>query len=219
MKKRKIVVIGLGKFGSYLARELGTKGIEVLAIDRNEKLVEDISTDVAEAIVGDATRKELLKGIGVAEAEKVIVATGNLSASVLMVLYLKELGVKSIMAKANDEDHARILELLGANNIVIPEKDAALKEARNLIDPNLLDFLPLLPDFIIARIESNPEFIGKSIRELDLRNRMHLYILAIRDILTDRFILLPPADHIIEKDEELFVLGKKEYVEKLLEKI
>ncbi len=219
MKKRKIVVIGLGKFGSYLARELGTEGIEVLAIDRNEKLVEDISTDVAEAIVGDATRKELLKGIGVAEAEKVIVATGNLSASVLMVLYLKELGVKSIMAKANDEDHARILELLGANNIVIPEKDAALKEARNLIDPNLLDFLPLLPDFIIARIESNPEFIGKSIRELDLRNRMHLYILAIRDILTDRFILLPPADHIIEKDEELFVLGKKEYVEKLLEKI
>ncbi len=219
MKKRKIVVIGLGKFGSYLARELGTEGIEVLAIDRNEKLVEDISTDVAEAIVGDATRKELLKGIGVAEAEKVIVATGNLSASVLMVLYLKELGVKSIMAKANDEDHARILELLGANNIVIPEKDAALKEARNLIDPNLLDFLPLLPDFIIARIESNPEFIGKSIRELDLRNRMHIYILAIRDILTDRFILLPPADHIIEKDEELFVLGKKEYVEKLLEKI
>ncbi|WP_022852537.1 potassium channel family protein [Thermodesulfatator atlanticus] len=217
MKKRKFIVIGLGKFGFYLAKTLAAEGLEVLCIDRNEKLVEDISPDVSEAIVADATRKEVLKGIGVDEAEMVVVATGNLSASVLIVLYLKELGAKAIMAKANDEDHARILELLGANRVVIPELDAALKEARNLINPNMLDFLPLLPDFLIARLEPPADFIGKTIRQLDLRKRYHVYILAIKNKHTDKFILLPPAEHVIDKDEELFVLGKKEYVEKLLE--
>ncbi len=212
---RKFIVIGLGKFGSYLAKTLAAEGLEVLCIDRNEKLVEDISADVAEAIVADATRKEVLKSIGVEEAEQVIVAMSHLAASVLIVLYLKELGARSIMAKANDEDHARILRLLGADRVVIPEQDAALKEARALISPNMIDFLPLLPEFLIARIEPPAEFIGRSLKELDLRRRFHVYVLATRHKLTQKLILLPPAEHVIEKDEELFVLGKKEFIEKI----
>ncbi len=212
---RKFIVIGLGRFGSYLAKTLAAEGLEVLCIDRNQKMVEDLSNEVAEALVADATRKEVLKSIGVDEAEQVIVAMSNLAASVLIVLYLKELGAKSIIAKANDEAHARILELLGADRVVIPEQDAALKEARALINPNMVDFLPLLPEFLIARLDPPAEFIGRSLKELDLRRRFHVYVLAIRNKITQKLILLPPAEHVIEKEEELFVLGKKEFIEKM----
>ncbi|AEH44806.1 TrkA-N domain protein [Thermodesulfatator indicus DSM 15286] len=213
---KKVIVIGLGKFGSNLAKTLAMEKVEVLGIDRNEKLVEDISQDISEAIVADATRKEVLKSIGVEEADYVVVAMSNLSASVLIVLYLRELKAKFILAKANDEDHARILRLLGADRVVIPEQDAALKEAQALITPNMVDFLPLLPEFLIARIDPPDEFVGHSLKELDLRRRYHVYILAIRKKHTSKIIILPPAEHVIEKDEELFVLGKKEYLEKLL---
>ncbi len=212
---RKFIVIGLGKFGTYLAKSLAKEGLEVLCIDRNEKLVEDISEDVSEAIVADATRKEVLKSLGVEEVEHVIVATGNLSASVLIVLYLKELGARSIIAKAIDEDQAKILSLVGANKVVIPERDAAIKEAQSIISPNVVDFLPLLPEFLVAKIEPPAEFIGRSLKELDFRRRFHLYVLATRDKHTQKLVLLPPAEHIIEKDEELFVLGRREAIEKL----
>ncbi|OAG27402.1 potassium channel family protein [Thermodesulfatator autotrophicus] len=214
--KRKVIVIGLGKFGSNLAKTLAAEGVEVLGIDKNEKLVEDISPDISEALVADATRKEVLKSIGVEEADQVVVAMSNLSASVLIVLYLRELKARFILAKANDEDHARILRLLGADRVVIPEQDAALREARTLITPNMVDFLPLLPDFLIAKLDAPDEFIGHSLKELDLRRRYHVYILAIRKKHSTKLIVLPPAEHIIEKDEELFVLGKKEYLSKLL---
>ncbi len=206
----KYVVIGLGKFGFYLAQKLAEEGQDVLCLDKDETLVEEISEYVSEAVVGDATKKEVLKGLGVKEAEKVILAIGDLAASILITLYLRELGCKFILAKANDEDHARILSLVGAHRVVIPEKDSAIKEAQVLVTPNIVDFLPLLPDFSVAKIEPPPEFIGKSFKELKLRSRYHVYVIAIRNKHTGRLILLPSADHIIEKDEELYLLGRKE---------
>ncbi len=206
----KFVVIGLGKFGFYLAKKLAEEKQEVLCLDKDENVIEQISEDVSEAIIGDATRKEVLKGLGIQEADRVVVAIGDLSASILITLYLKELGCKFILAKANDEDHARILSLLGADKIVIPEKDAAIKEAQGLVTPNILDFLPLLPGFSVAQIDPPPAFIGKSFKELQLRSKYHVYVIAIRNKHTGRLVLLPSADHVIEKDEELYLVGRKE---------
>ncbi len=208
----RFVVIGLGKFGYYLAKTLAEEKQSVLCIDRDENLVEEISEFVSEAVVGDASRKDVLRGLGISEAEKVVVAIGDLSASVLITLYLKELGAKFILAKALDEDHARILSLVGADQVVIPERDSAIREARALTTPNIVDFLPLLPEFAVARVDPPAEFIGKSFKELDLRRKHHVYVVAIRNKLTNRILILPPAEHIIEKDEELFLLGRKEYL-------
>ncbi len=211
----RFLVIGLGKFGFYLARKLAEEKQEVLCLDKDERVVEEISQYVPEALVGDATRKEVLKNLAVSEAEKIVVATGDLTASILITLYLKELGAKHIVAKARDEDHARILSLVGANRVIIPEKDSALREAQLLVTPNIIDFLPLLPDFSVAKIDPPPEFIGKSFKELHLRRKFNVYVIAVRNKLTGRFLLLPPADHVIEKDEELYLLGRKEYLTRL----
>ncbi len=208
----RFVVIGLGKFGYYLAKTLAEEKQSVLCIDRDEGLVEEISEFVSEAVVGDATRKDVLRGLGIPEAEKVVVAIGELSSSVLITLYLRELGAKFILAKALDEDHARILSLVGADQVVIPERDSAIREAHALITPNIVDFLPLLPDFSVARIDPPPEFVGKSFKELDLRRKYHVYVIALRNKLTNRILILPPAEHVIEKDEELFLLGRKEHL-------
>ncbi|NPB09393.1 MAG: TrkA family potassium uptake protein [Thermodesulfobacteria bacterium] len=208
----RFVVIGLGKFGYYLAKTLAEEKQSVLCIDRDESLVEEISEFVSEAVVGDATRKDVLRGLGIPEAEKVVVAIGELSASVLITLYLRELGAKFILAKALDEDHARILSLVGADQVVLPERDSAIREAQALITPNIVDFLPLLPEFSVAKIDPPPEFIGKSLKELDMRRKYHVYVIAIRNKITNRILILPPAEHVIEKDEELFLLGKKEHL-------
>ncbi len=210
----RFIVIGLGKFGFYLAKKLAEEKQDVLCLDRNERLVEEASQFVPEAVVGDATRKEVLKGLGVSEAEKVIVAIGDLSPSILITLYLREIGAKFIIAKAVDEDHARILSLVGADRVIIPERDSALREAQLLVTPNIVDFLPMLPEFSIAKVDPPPEFIGKSFKDLHLRKKYNVYVIAVRNKHTGRFILLPPADHVIEKDEELYLLGRKEHLTK-----
>ncbi|NPA49810.1 MAG: TrkA family potassium uptake protein [Thermodesulfobacteria bacterium] len=214
----KYVVIGLGKFGFYLAKKLAEEKQDVLCMDKEESLVEEISKYVSEAVVGDATKKEVLKGLGVKDAAGVIVAIGDLASSILITLYLRELGCKFILAKANDEDHARILSLIGADRVVIPEKDSAIKEAQALVTPNIVDFLPLLPDFSVAKMDPPPEFVGKSFKELGLRSRYHVYVIAIRNKHTGRLILLPSADHVIDKDEELYLLGRKEDLQALSRK-
>ena len=214
----RFVVIGLGKFGSYLAKKLTEEDQEVLCIDKDEVLVEEVGRYVPEAVIGDATRKEVLKGLGIPQAEKVIVAIGDLSASILITLYLRELGAKFILAKANDEDHARILSLVGANQVVIPERDSAIREAQALITPNIVDFLPLLPEFSVARVDPPPEFVGKNFKDLELRRKFHVYVIAVRNRHTDRLLILPPAEYVIEKDDELFLLGRKEYLARFTKK-
>jgi len=216
---KQFVVIGLGKFGFYLAKTLAEEGQQVICLDRDENVVNLISEYVSEAVVGDATRKEVLEGLGIPEAEKIVIATGDLAQSVLITLYLKELGAKFILAKANDEAHARILSLVGADQVIIPERDSAIREARILVTPNVVDFLPLLPDFSIAKIDPPSAFVGRSFKELHLRGKYHLFVIAIRDKRTGKLSILPPADHIIQKEEELFVLGKKEEITKLAENI
>lgn len=208
----RFIVIGLGKFGFYLAKTLAEEKQSVLCVDQDESLVEKVSEYVSEAVVGDATNKDLLKSLALSEAEKVVVAIGDLSASVLITLYLRELGAKFILAKASNEDHARILSLVGADQVVLPEKDSAIREAKALVTPNIVDFLPLLPDFSIAQVEPPPEFVGRNLKELDLRRKYHIYVIAIRNKHTNRLLILPPAEHVIEKDDELFLLGRKEYL-------
>ncbi|MBX6422712.1 TrkA family potassium uptake protein [Thermosulfurimonas sp. F29] len=207
MGKKQFGIIGLGRFGSYLARTLAEQGQEVVAVDRSEKAVEEISPFVSQAVVADATRRETLEHLGFDQMDTVVVAIGSLAQSVLVTLFLKELGTRNIIAKALNEEGAKILSLIGAHRVIIPERDSAIRLARSLVMPNFLDFLPLLPDFYITEVKPPPDFVGKSLKELDLRRKHRVYVIGVKRAFSDQIQLLPPADYVIERDDLLYLVG------------
>ncbi len=213
MKKKRFAVIGLGKFGFYLARDLANQGHSVIGIDKNEKPVEEISEFISHAVVADARKREVLKNLNLDQMETVVVAIGSMTPSVLITLYLKEMGCRYILAKAIDEDHATLLSLVGAHEVTIPERDAAVREAKRLSMPNLVDFLPMLPEYCLADIAPPAEFIGKTLAELDIRKRFKIHVIGIKSESDGSIHLMPSADHRIRPGERLYVLARKEDLE------
>lgn len=207
---KRFIVIGLGNFGFYVARTLFEDGHEVLAIDRNRERIARIQDFVSEAVILDAIHKESLIGLGITEAEAVVVSMGeDISNSILTTLYLKELGAKKIVAKCQDEDHARILEKLGANEIIFPEKAMGQKVAKSLSKANILDFIPLSEDYTIVEVAPPKEFIGKSLKELKLKTIYQIYIIAVDQLIPPAFILSPPGEFVVKDSDSLVLLGRE----------
>ena len=168
---KRFAVIGLGNFGFYAAKALFEDGNEVVAIDTDKARVQAIDPFATEAVILDATDKEALKSLGLRNMDGVIVSTGTkISTSILICLYLQEIGVKKILAKALDNDHEKILRKVGATEIIHPERDMALRISRGLSRPNILDFIPLAEEFDLIQVSPPREFIGKSLKELNLRS-------------------------------------------------
>ncbi len=212
---KRVCVIGLGNFGFYVASTLYRQGHEVVAIDTDREKVQRIQDHASYAILGDAANKEFLKGQGIAEMDAVIVSTGERShLSTLITLYLKELKVPRILVKAIDEDHGRILEKIGASEIIFPEKDMAVKVARSLASPNVLEYIPLADEYSITETAPPAHFIGKNLIELDLRGKFNVTIIGIKDVLTDEFNISPPATHLIKDSDLLVLIGRTEDVER-----
>jgi trk system potassium uptake protein TrkA len=209
-------VIGLGNFGSYLAHHLYGKGHEVIAIDMNKTLVQRIKDEVTEAVVADATDREALAALGISHVDAAVVCIGTrMQASILATLHLKELGVKNILAKATSEEHARILLKLGADEIVFPEKDLAIGVASRLDNPNMLDYLPFIEGYSIVELAAPREFLGKTLRELDLINRYGIQVLAVKEILPKGLTLIPTGAFVIKDSDALILLGPDETLRKL----
>ena len=176
------VVIGLGRFGSGLARNLCQLGAEVLAIDIRGDLVQQIANDVTHAVVGDGQDKEVLRALGVRNFDCAIVAIGdNLAASVLTVMNLKELEVPYLVCKAHDVTYSRVLEKLGVDRVVIPELDQAQRLARILHSHNVLDYIELSTDYGILEVPAPKSWIGKSLRELNVRAKLDINIIAVKN--------------------------------------
>src|SRR5512135_3240840 len=172
---KRVVVVGLGIFGFNIAKNLFEKGIEVIAVDKNKDVIQKIRDHSTKAILADGTDKEVMESIGIHEDDVVIISFGeDLAASTLITLHLKEMKVKHIIVKAPNEDHKRVLEKVGATEVIIPEKEMANKVARSLISPNVLDFIPLSEDYTIVELVPPPIFFGKTIGDLHLRTRYHL---------------------------------------------
>lgn len=199
-------VIGLGRFGTQIATSLYSYGAEVLAIDCNEELVNNIADDVTRAVTADAKNKNDLKRLGVADCDCAIVALGtNLAASVLITMNVKSLGVKTVICKAHDDTHREILEKLGADRVVIPEREVAEKTARSLTSPNFMEFIELSKEYSIIEIAAPKPWIGKTIRELKLRDRFHINIIAVSK--DEKMSVSMPADYEIDRDTKLVLLG------------
>lgn len=206
---RRFVVIGLGNFGFHVAKALFEDGNEVIAVDRDKARVQAIDAHSTEAIVMNGVDREAMKALGMEHLDGVVVSTGsNISTSVLICLHLQEIGVKRIIAKAIDDDHAKVLKKVGATEIIHPERDMALRVARNLSRPNIIDFIPLAEDFDLAQIDPPRAFIGKSLRELNLRAKYNVHIIAIKELVPENFLLVPPANFIIKDSDILILLGK-----------
>jgi trk system potassium uptake protein TrkA len=213
---KRFAVIGLGNFGFHTAKSLYEDGNEVIAIDHDKARVQAIGPYSTEAIVLDATDKTALRSLGLEQMDGVVVATGtNISNSLLICLYLQEMGVKRILAKALDEDHEKILKRVGATEIIHPERDIALRVARSLSKPNLLDFIPLAEGFELVEIGPPREFIGKSLRELNLRARYNVYVVAVQETVPDHFVFVPSADFVLKDSDVMIMLGRTEDIDRI----
>ena len=201
-------VLGLGSFGKSVARSFMELGIEVLAVDRNKIIVNEIASEVTYAVQMDVTNEDALTSIGVEKMDGVIVAIGeNLEASVMATLLVKELGVPYVVAKAETEMQKKILEKIGADKVVFPEKEMGVRLAKNIAG-NFLDVFDLSSKDSMVELKVKEEWIGKSIRELDFRNRYHLNIVAFRrDGKLDSF---PDPDDVLQRDDIIITVGKNE---------
>ena len=200
------IVIGLGRFGSSIARQLCQLGAEVLAVDTHEENVQRIANDVTHAVVADARDKDVLRALGVREVDCAIVSIGNnLASSVLSVMNLMELGVPYVVAKAHDESHRRVLEKLGVNRVVIPEQEHAQRLGRSLFSHNVLDYIELSQDYGILEVPAPKNWVGKSLKELNVRAKMGVNIIAVRS--ENKINVSPSADYRIQEGDLMVVLG------------
>ncbi|MEW6259332.1 MAG: TrkA family potassium uptake protein [Thermodesulfobacteriota bacterium] len=218
MRKKRFAVIGLGKFGFHVVKSLFEEGHDVMAIDLDRNKVQEIDPYCTEAIVMDATDKEKLAALGLEEMDSVVVSAGEkIANSILICLHLQELGVKKILAKAMDDDHEKILRRVGATEIIRPEMAMAIRVARGLSTPNILDFIPLAEDYDLLQVDPPRPFIGKTLRELDLRAKYNVHIIGIKELVPENFILVPPADFRIKDSDILIMLGKTQEIRKIKE--
>lgn len=208
------VVIGLGRFGSEVARHLCRLGCQVLAMDIDPDLVGQLANDVTHAVVGDGQDKEVLRALGVGDLECAVVAIGdNLAASVLVTMNLKELGVPVVICKAHDETHRRVLQKLGADRVVIPEQEQGQRLARSLSTPNVLDYIELSDEYGIVDVPAPKSWAGQTLRELNVRAKLGVNILAIRR--GGSINVSPSADFAIEQADVLVILGDSHALKKV----
>lgn len=204
--KKEFVVIGLGRFGGSICRALTELGMEVMAIDRVEERVNEFSSVAAHAVVADSTDESALKSLGIRNFDHVIVAIGDdIQASILTTLMLKELGVKNVTVKAQNDYHEKIVRRIGADHVVHPERDMGRRIANNIASNNVLDYLELSDEHSIVEIVANENLDGHTIIGLDIRAKYGINIVAIKR--DNEIIVSPQANEKIQKGDVLIVIG------------
>ena len=212
--QQQIIVIGLGRFGSAAARELQRLGHEVLAVDRDETLVNEIARDVTHAVQLDASDEAALEAVGAGQFSAGIVAiSANAEASIFATMVLKKLGVPLVVAKAGSPLHGSILERVGADRVVFPEHDTGVRVAHSFRIPNIIDYLDIAPQFGIVQLHPPRRFVGKTLREVDFAGRMQLTPIALRR--GSNVIVNPHRDERIGESDELVLIGRDDRLEDL----
>lgn len=217
-KRRSFAVIGLGRFGSAIAASLSELGQDVVGIDSNEEHVRQMSDVLSHVVQLDATDEKALRAAGIQDVDVAVISIGeNIEASVLIVMTVKELGIQTVVAKATSPRHGRILERLGVARVVFPEREMAVRTAHSLVVPNVLDYIELSRDFSIVEVPAPAEFVDRSLRELELRPRFGLTLIAIKRRIDGRETtnIAPTADEIIHAGDVLALLGSNDRLNSL----
>lgn len=212
--KQQFAILGLGRFGSKVARELFYRGQEVIVVDRDESKIQTIKDEVTHAYIGDITKEEVLKEAGVSDCDVAVIAeSSNLESNIIASQICKTMGIKKVIAKAQNTMHGKILVKLQVDQIIYPEQDTAIKLVNKLTSDNILDYLELGGHINIVSVEAPQKMEDKTIKELDLRRRFHVTILGIKR--GDDIIFNLTDDTEIRKDDILIVFGETESLKKL----
>lgn len=220
--KKQYAVIGLGRFGYSIAKTLAEHNCEVIAIDKDEDRVKKMADFVTYAVQLEAMDEKALRSLGVQNVDTAVVSIGeNLEASILVVMILKEMGLKNIIAKAVTRLHGKVLENLGVNKVVYPERDMAIRVAHSLIHPNIIEQLELSPEYSIIELPAPDIFAGKSLTEMKLRSRYGANLIAIKRKVTEdgveqeKWNVNPHPTDVIHKGDLLVLVGRNKDLEKL----
>ncbi len=215
---KSFLVIGLGRFGRAVACELGSLGQEVLALDNSEENVQHIADSVTQAICGDAQDESVLASLGVSNFDCCVVAIGtDIEASILITVMLKELGAKQVVCKALSALHARVLERVGADRVIQPEKEMGQRLAQHLGRANVIDYIGVSDDFSILEIKTPRSWVGKSLGQLGVRAKYDINVLAIRHGEGGAVDITPRPDDRIGENDLLLILGTNDKVDKVVE--
>ncbi|NIK72127.1 MULTISPECIES: TrkA family potassium uptake protein [unclassified Paenibacillus] len=207
MAKKQFAVIGMGRFGSSIASSLTEMGFEVLAIDSSEDKIQDAINKVTHAVSADSTDEEALRSLGIRNFDVVVVAIGeDIQASILTTLILKDLGVKMIVVKAQNDLHGKVLTKIGADKVVFPERDMGLRVAHHLISPNILEYIEISEDHSIIDLKAPEAMIGKSLKQLDIRAKFKCNVMAIKT--NGQMNIAPYADDLIRQEDVLVIVGR-----------
>lgn len=216
--KKQYVVIGIGRFGSSVAKTLYSLGNDVLAVDSDEEKIQNISDSVTHSVQADASDENSLRSLGIRNFDVAVITIGSdIQSSVMATLLVKELGVKYVIAKANNEMHAKVLYKIGADKVVLPERDMGVRIAHNLASANILDYIELSPDYSIAEMTSPQEWQSKTLKELDMRTNYGINVVAIRK--ENHINVTPKADDIISPGDIIVAIGSYEALTKLEENL
>jgi trk system potassium uptake protein len=203
---KNFVVIGLGRFGTAVARELYELGNDVLGLDTNSENVENIADYVTHAVTGDGRDPEVLRALGVSDYDCAVVAVGSdVGSSALITMRLKEAGVPQVVCKAQSHVHQRLLEKIGADRVIFPEHEMGIKVAQGLARSNILNFIELSPEYGLVDVDLPRGWAGHTIRDLDIRAKYKVNVIAVRR--GSDFHVSPGADWIIIEGDKLVVLG------------
>lgn len=213
MKPKQFAVIGLGRFGASLALELMDLGYEVLGVDRDEEIVEDMSDLLTHTVVADATDEEVLKSLGIRNFDCGIVAIGDdIQTSILTAIQLKELGVKTVVAKAISVLHGRALDKLGVDRVIFPERDMGIRVAHQLVTPNLVDYMELSKDYLLVEMTVTECMDGKTLSELNTRTRYGVSVVALNQ--HKGIIVAPTAMDVLQAGDIMVVIGTKDNIDR-----
>lgn len=211
--KQTYAIIGLGRFGGALLQTLVANGQDVMGIDINEENVNDYRDIATQVVVADAQEDDVLRKLDIASFNHVIIAIGhNMQASILATINAKDLGAKNVIAKAENHTHLRVLTKIGADVVVQPEREMGERVARKLLAPNMLNFIELSDDYSMAEIQIvNPVFYGRSIKDLNIRKKFGLNVIAVRH--DNEVIVAPEASYTLQEKDIVSVVGPKDMVD------
>lgn len=212
---KSVLIIGLGKFGHHLCRNLADLGNEVMIVDQKEEVLEDLLPIVTSAKIGDCTNEEVLRSLGVENFDLCFVCIGtNFQSSLEITSLVKEMGARYVISKANRDIHAKFLLKNGADEVIYPDRDIAEKLAVRHSANHVFDYIELTEDYAIYEIPPLTEWLGKSIRDVNFRVKYKVSILGTKK--GEEVSLLPSADHIFAADEHLMVIGRAEDLDRIL---
>ena len=215
---KKFIMLGMGSFGTALATKLAANGCRVTGVDGRRERLEGVKNEIHEAVIGDATDREVLENLPIKDATAVFISLGeNISQSLLATLHVKELGARNVIVKGVTKEHGKILEHLGVDRVVFPEEEVARELADRMTWPNVLDYLPIDPEYSVAEVAMPGSLSGKTLAEANLRSRIGVHVMGLKDVMKGKFEMFPDGKTKLLEDQVLLVVGREAEIAALRE--